>query len=83
MIPRACSLQVELRLATVAPDALTTLAEIRALQPSTVSWSNVVDYCAPADFHAMARRCSREKDTVHNMYSMNWVLDVKVPSALV
>ena len=26
----------------------------------------------PADFHAMARACSGDEDTVHYMHSMNW-----------
>ena len=70
--------QVQLRLATVTPDAVAILEEIDALQPWTMSWSNVGDYYSPAAFFAMARRCSREEDTVHYMHSMNWVRDVKV-----
>ena len=70
--------QVQLRLATVSPDAAAILEEINALQPWTMSWSNVADYYSPAVFFAMARHCSREKDTVHYMHSMNWIRDVKV-----
>lgn len=69
---------MDLRLSTVAPGAAVTLEEIRALKPWTMSWSNVADYCSPDDYFAMARRCSRPKDTVHYLHSMNWVRDVKV-----
>lgn len=67
---------LQVRLGTVEPLATTTLAAIRNLQPYTISWSNVPDYIAPAEFHKMARAVSANEDTVHFMHSMNWVKDV-------
>ena len=51
---------LQLRHAAVEPGAASTLAAIRSLRPYTVSWSNVPDYIAPREFHAMARACSTE-----------------------
>ena len=42
----------------VEPGAPDTAASLRALRPSTLSWSNLPDYYAPADFHRMARACA-------------------------
>mmetsp|Transcript_21790 Transcript_21790/g.49350 ORF Transcript_21790/g.49350 Transcript_21790/m.49350 type:complete len:237 (-) Transcript_21790:92-802(-) len=39
------------------------------LQPASMSWSNVCDYCAPEDFFALARACPK---ALHHCYSMNW-----------
>ena len=65
---------MQVRLGAVGPGApSTTTAEIRALSPWTVSWSNVPDYVEPAAFHAMARALSAPADTVHYMHTMNWV----------
>ena len=69
-IPQVC-------LGTVDPSATATLSAIRDLQPYTISWSNVPDYIATAEFHKMARAVSADEDTVHFMHSMNWVKDVK------
>eukprot|EP00953_Heterococcus_sp_UTEX-ZZ885_P010303 6022-Heterococcus_DN1.PRE.2 len=43
-----------------------------------MSWSNVCDYCVPADFHDMARRCSIAGDTVHYANSINWPREIHV-----
>lgn len=48
----------------------------RPHRPRSMSWSNVVDYFTPSDFHAMARGCSAPSGTVHQLYSMNWTGDV-------
>lgn len=49
---------------------------IRSLRPWTMSWSNLPDYLAPRDFHAMARAVSGPggADTIHYMNTTNWVL---------
>ncbi|KAJ3066660.1 hypothetical protein HDU98_010057 [Podochytrium sp. JEL0797] len=63
----------------VVPGDSTTIAAIRNLNPFTMNWSNVPDYFSPRDFFALAKSVSakRDKDTVHHMYSMNWLRDVK------
>lgn len=45
------------------------------LKPHTMSWSNLVDYMRPTEFHDLARRCSAESDVIHYGYSMNWVFE--------
>jgi len=54
----------------------TVVPEIAARRPWTMSWSNLCDYIDLSDFHSMARDCSRNGDTIHYGYSMNWVLNV-------
>ncbi|KAG1709242.1 hypothetical protein DVH05_019886 [Phytophthora capsici] len=51
-------------------------ARIARLCPDTISWSNVLDYFLPEDFHDLARRCSVFGDCVHYGYSMNWTSQV-------
>ncbi len=60
------------------PSNAALLAEIRALQPWAISWSNVPDYYPPQAFHDMARACSRPggEDTLHSLTAMNWPCDV-------
>mmetsp|Transcript_10527 Transcript_10527/g.25694 ORF Transcript_10527/g.25694 Transcript_10527/m.25694 type:complete len:1042 (-) Transcript_10527:150-3275(-) len=48
------------------------VSEIQDLRPWTMSWSNVLDYIDPDDFHKIARSCSCHGDTIHFGYSMNW-----------
>jgi hypothetical protein len=71
---RCGAVVVRLRLATLAPEARALHAEIRALRPHTLNLSKVSDYIAPDSFHAMARACSADEDTVHVMHAMNWPL---------
>jgi hypothetical protein len=52
------------------------LARIAAMRPYTISWSNVLDYFLPEDFHDLARRCSIHGDCMHYGYSMNWPTQV-------
>jgi tetratricopeptide (TPR) repeat protein len=73
--------RIELRLAALEPGSAAVRA-VAAMQPYTMSWSNVCDYFSFADFHALARACSAAKDTVHYAYSMNWPLRVKGASSL-
>jgi hypothetical protein len=47
--------------------------EIAALRPSTMSWSNVIDYFNAKTFHGIARACSIHGNTIHFGYSMNWM----------
>lgn len=59
-------------------DAPRTIAAIRALEPYTISWSNMPDYMAPQDFHRLARAISAPADTVHFMHRCAFVLHVVV-----
>ena len=68
---REKSLIIELNLKLVSLEHKKTIEEIRALNPWTISWSNVCDYFKSSEFHRMARDCSGE-DTLHFAYSMNW-----------
>lgn len=52
------------------------LARIAMMRPYTISWSNVLDYFMPEDFHDLARRCSEFGDCMHYGYSMNWTTQV-------
>ena len=52
------------------------IEQIAAMQPWTMSWSNVADYYKASDFHRIARACSINGDTMHFAYSMNWSTDV-------
>jgi hypothetical protein len=49
---------------------------IAALRPHSMSWSNCIDYCAPQDFHTLARLCSAAGKTLHLAYSMNFPREV-------
>eukprot|EP01135_Chromosphaera_perkinsii_P003366 Nk52_evm12s241 gene=Nk52_evmTU12s241 len=55
---------------------------IAEFKPATVSWSNVIDYMYPNEFHKVAKGCSIENEvtgisTVHYLYSMNWTIGYK------
>jgi len=50
--------------------------QIAALNPWTITWSNVSDYYKTSEFHSIARACSVNGDTLHFAYSMNWSTDV-------
>ncbi|ETO77851.1 hypothetical protein F444_07030 [Phytophthora nicotianae P1976] len=52
------------------------LSRIALMRPYTMSWSNVLDYFIPEDFHDVARRCSIFGDCLHYGYSMNWPTQV-------
>jgi hypothetical protein len=52
----------------VTLDNQQAISSIRALEPYTVSWSNVPDYMSPRDFHKLARAISAPEDTVHFMH---------------
>lgn len=69
------AVEVDLRCAFVAPGTL-AVREIQDLRPWTLSWSNVLDYMAPAKFHALARECSAHGSTIHYGVSLNWVTEV-------
>jgi hypothetical protein len=49
--------------------------EIKEMQPYIISWSNVVDYFLPKNFHAIAKQMSGP-DTVHFLHSCNWTTRV-------
>lgn len=55
---------------------------ITAQRPWTMSWSNVLDYFAPAEFHKLARACSRHGGTVHFGSSINWPRNVQGANVL-
>lgn len=67
---------MEARYGVIAPDS-PLLEVIGKLDPYTISWSNLLDYCRSySDFHKMARACSGP-NTVHFAYSMNWTRSTK------
>ncbi|KAJ3038208.1 hypothetical protein HDV00_000880 [Rhizophlyctis rosea] len=47
------------------------LKELKAFEPATLFWNNVVDYMTPAEHHRIARFISVD-DTIHTGYTMNW-----------
>eukprot|EP00957_Ditylum_brightwellii_P204271 15338449-Ditylum_brightwellii.AAC.1 len=51
------------------------IQEIREKKPYIISWSNVIDYIQPAEFHQLAKQISCE-DTVHYLHSCNWTCRV-------
>jgi len=67
------ALVIELRRMKVSGTDDASINRIRSLRPSTISWSNVMDYCPPKAFHRMALSCSSPNRTRHFGYSMNWV----------
>ncbi|CAD7699418.1 unnamed protein product [Ostreobium quekettii] len=69
--------KIDLNLQAVAPDTPETHVDILAAQPRSISWSSLCDYCTPDEFHDMAQACSLPGKTVHYVYSMNWIRDVK------
>ena len=70
------NLIVDIRLLVVEPKNPRSMAEIAALDPHSIYWSNVCDYYSAEEFHSMARACSG-KNTVHSAYSTNWPSEVK------
>ena len=58
---------MDVRLCAVDPDDKASIASVAALDPHTITWSNVCDYYSPKDFHDMARACSG-RNTVHHAY---------------
>ena len=58
---------MDVRLGAVDPDDREVVASIAALDPHTITWSNVCDYYFPHDFHSMARACSGS-NTIHHAY---------------
>jgi len=74
--------KVSIHHAAVEPTNPDILRKIKNLSPHTISWSNVCDYYSPQDFHVMAQACSMKTDTVHHLYSMNWVRRVKGASCM-
>jgi hypothetical protein len=70
-------IKISLRLANVCLGPVAF--EIASLCPHTISWSNVIDYFLPPNFHELARACSTKEEqngtgstTKHVGYSMNW-----------
>lgn len=68
-------LEVEVKLGTVSLSNSELITSIRSLKPGSMSWNNVPDYMHPKDFHNTARKYS-EDDTIHTLYSMNWIRNV-------
>jgi hypothetical protein len=61
---------IELECTTIGV-ASPAVQRIVKLRPWTMSWSNVLDYFRPSEFHKLARACGG-KGTVHYGHSMNW-----------
>ena len=62
-------IKVKLEKAFLSPRSR-VLQEIASLRPHSMSWSNILDYMAPDEFHALAKTCGA--NAVHSGYSMNW-----------
>eukprot|EP00798_Chlamydomonas_sp_ICE-L_P016659 gene16659-22911_t len=71
-------LSVSLTHATFHPKAAALLSSVQSMAPASVSWSNILDYVPPADFHRMARLCSCPKaaPAKHYVTTMNWIQSV-------
>lgn len=63
-------LQVQVLLGMIQSTNPALIDRIRALCPTSISWSNIVDYIAPDRFHQLAKYLSNTK-TVHHGYSLN------------
>ena len=72
---RGGSLFFSPKLGEVSIQNRSLLREIRDSNPFTVSWSNVVDYLSPQEFHSVAKEISGP-DTVHIAHSCNWTTRV-------
>jgi hypothetical protein len=60
--------------ATLQAEDTVVIAQIQALQPGTMSWSNISDYMTPLEFHSMAAACGSPQ---HYLHVMNWFREVK------
>jgi hypothetical protein len=68
-------LQIYIRYGDIQPLHLCSgqlLDEIRDLNATTMSWSNLVDYFDMGLFHELAQHWSRHNEVTHYGYSMNW-----------
>ena len=68
---REKSVIIELNFKTISAENKAVVEEICALNPSSISWSNICDYMNPKKFHSLARKCSG-RQTLHFAYTMNW-----------
>ena len=59
------------KLGIIAGNNHAIIEEIRAKKASTISWSNVIDYIEPTEFHKLSKRMSCE-NTAHYLHSCNW-----------
>jgi hypothetical protein len=74
---RSGKLVVRLEHAYVTADAAEVLERLSNTQPTSVSYSNVIDYWAPADLHKIARSIAGgDSKVAHYGYTMNWVAHV-------
>ena len=72
---REGKVKISLRRAMVCSGPIAN--EIASLGPHSISWSNVLDYFPPQQFHELAKACSAQTSgtatsTTHFGYSMNW-----------
>jgi hypothetical protein len=70
------SVTAEVRLGLIGIDSDDVIEDVRSIQPSSMSWSNLCDYIVIKDFFAITKACSTSK-TKHFGYSMNWPMEVK------
>jgi hypothetical protein len=59
------------KLGLISADNQKLLDELGSIHPCAVSWSNVVDYLSPKEFHTIAKQISGP-DTVHFFHTCNW-----------
>jgi hypothetical protein len=63
-------LQVQVLLETIELANTPLIDRLGGLNPTSISWSNIIDYNQPQKFHELAKRLSNE-NTYHHGYSLN------------
>lgn len=63
------------KLSTLTSDNEAVLGEMKDAKPYLISWSNVVDYIKPEDFHRIAKKISCI-ETAHFLHFVNWTTRV-------
>jgi hypothetical protein len=71
------TVRADFRLSSLLEDRAASVRAIHSLQPWCIYWSNACDHMRPKEFHALARACSADEDTIHFALSLNWTRDVK------
>ena len=66
---QAGQIKIHLRVTSLSLKLQAQVKERRSLKPTSMSYSNVLDYIPREEFHALARSCS--STAIHIDYSMN------------
>lgn len=59
------------KLGMISESNLELISAMKESDPCIISWSNIIDYIPPTEFHRIAKQVSG-KDTVHYLHSCNW-----------